>query len=98
MNERGWSRVRCLIAEMRFKKRLYLVKFVRARLKEAAAAQLPSALGETQKSGQCGAYIKQTVRKLGLSGFLRGVGDVRIAHDPHRRIRTGPASVVAGGG
>ena len=47
--------------------------------------------------GGC-AHGKQTVRKLGLSGFLRGVGDVRIAHDPHRRIRTGPASVVAGGG
>jgi hypothetical protein len=44
------------------------------------------------------AEVKQTVRKLGLSGFLRGVGDVRIAHDPYRRIRTGPASVVAGGG
>ena len=45
-----------------------------------------------------GAKDKQTVRKLGLSGFLRGVGDVRIAHDSHRRIRTGPASAVAGGG
>jgi hypothetical protein len=45
-----------------------------------------------------GAKLTQTVRKLDLSGFLRGVGDVRIAHDSHRRIRTGPASVVAGGG
>jgi hypothetical protein len=43
------------------------------------------------------ADIRQTVRKLVLSGFLRGVGDLRIAHDPHRWIRTGPASVVAGG-
>jgi hypothetical protein len=40
----------------------------------------------------------QTVRKLGLSGFLRGVDDVRIAHGSYRRIRTRPASVVAGGG
>ena len=45
-----------------------------------------------------GAKILQTVRKLVLSGFLRGVGDVRIAHGPHRRIRTGAASAVAGGG
>jgi hypothetical protein len=33
-----------------------------------------------------------SMQKLGRSGFLRGIGDVRIAHDPHRRIRTGPAS------
>ncbi len=45
-----------------------------------------------------GAKFKQTVRKVGQSGFLRGVGHVRITHDSHRRIRTGPASVVAGGG
>jgi len=44
------------------------------------------------------AQVIQTVRKLVLSGFPRGVGEVRIAHDSHRRIRTGPASVVAGGG
>ena len=43
------------------------------------------------------AQDNQTVRKPGLSGFLRGVGEVRIAHDSHRRTRTGPASVVAGG-
>ena len=42
--------------------------------------------------------LMQTVRKLGLSGFLRGVGDVRIEHGSHHRIRTRPASVVAGGG
>jgi hypothetical protein len=40
----------------------------------------------------------QTVRKLTLSGFLRGVGHVRITHDAHRRIGTRPASVAAGGG
>ena len=37
---------------------------------------------------------KQTVRKLGLSGFLRGVGDVRIAHGSHRRIWTTVASLL----
>ncbi len=31
---------------------------------------------------------KQTVRKGGVSGFHRGVGHVRIAHDSHRGIRT----------
>jgi hypothetical protein len=34
-----------------------------------------------------GAEHIQTVRKLSLSGFLCGVGDVRIAHDSHRRLR-----------
>ena len=45
-----------------------------------------------RESPQIVAEILQTVRKLGLSGFLRGVGDVRIAHGSHRRIPTGPAS------
>jgi len=36
--------------------------------------------------------------KTRLSGFLVGVGDVRIAHDSHLRIRTRPASVAPGGG
>jgi sugar lactone lactonase YvrE len=44
------------------------------------------------------AKITQTVRKLALSGFLRGIGHVRITHDSHRRIGTRPASVAAGGG
>ena len=34
------------------------------------------------------ANIKQTVRKVDLSGFLRGAGHVRITHGSHRRIRT----------
>jgi hypothetical protein len=34
------------------------------------------------------AYAPQTVRKVDLSGFLRGAGHVRITHGSHRRIRT----------
>ena len=34
------------------------------------------------------AKTDQTVRKVDLSGFLRGAGHVRITHGSHRRIRT----------
>jgi hypothetical protein len=43
---------------------------------------------ESTPSRSCGgAKIKQTVRKVDLSGFLCDVGDVRIAHGSHRRLR-----------
>ena len=42
--------------------------------------------------------LRQTLRKPCLSGTLRGVGEVRMAHDSHRRIGRGLASVVAEGG
>ena len=39
----------------------------------------PKALANDQGGKDRAARIKQTVRKLVLSGFLRGVGDVKIA-------------------
>ena len=50
------------------------------------------------RAGSLRAMLLQTVRKLALSGFLCGIGHVRIAHDSPRRIGTRPASVAAGGG
>ena len=46
--------------------------------------------GDDAPDDRC-AQIAQTVRKLALSGFLRGIGHVRITHDSHRRIGTRPA-------
>ena len=42
--------------------------------------------------------IKQTVRKVGVSGFLRIGARARIAHDLHCRIRARSAAVAARGG
>ena len=40
--------------------------------------------------------IQQTVRKLGVRGFLVGGREARIAHGSHVGIRPRPASVAAG--
>ena len=61
----------------------------------AAAPVSPPA---SDRNATTSAQVKQTVRKLALSGFLCGIGHVRIAHDSPRRIGTRPASVAAGGG